>query len=88
VKRAIQSAYVIAALLLTAAVVLTFVGPRYAISKIPLAEQQRMSDFDWIGAEWIGAAFAIALLALLVAGLAFLARRFARTGKSATPNKG
>ncbi len=53
------------------AIALLFGGPRYAISQLPPTQRANMSDFDWIGVEWVEGAFVVGVLAVAVATSAF-----------------
>lgn len=47
-------------------------GVEHEINKIPAEHRARMSDFDWIGYEWIELGMLIFLVGMLSAGGAFL----------------
>lgn len=70
--------YVSAVFLLVLALAGGFFGPRYEISKIPQAQRDKMSDFDWIGAEWVGVALLMLVAASLVGLTACIRERSSR----------
>jgi len=39
--------------LLISGFLIFLLGPKYAISQIPIETRSKMADFDWIGVEWI-----------------------------------
>ena len=60
-------------------------GVRYELAKIPPEQRARMSDTDWIGAEWIFRGMVMGTVALLVAATALIGqwsqrKRAARSG--------
>jgi hypothetical protein len=61
---------VIAFLLLLVAMATCHFGVRYEIDQIPEEQRKQMTDFDWIGSEWILCGMEIAALAFLVGGVA------------------
>jgi hypothetical protein len=60
-----------------------FFGERYEISKIPTEKLARMSDTDWIGAEWIGCGMLIFLLGTVLA-FAALSQWFKQKRRNST----
>jgi hypothetical protein len=64
-------AFALAALLLGAAAVCLFLGPRHEAGKVSVLERSRMTDVDWIGAQWAVTAVSMAggSVILVVAGL-------------------
>lgn len=75
-------------LVLTAASFATCIfGVEHEINKIPPERRAAMSDFDWIGIEWIFLCMAIQAVAVLLAATAFVLwflqrRRAKRAGKT------
>lgn len=45
-------------------------GVRHEIAKIPAEQRARMTDTDWVGAEWIFRGMVIGSVALLIAAAA------------------
>ena len=41
-------------------------GTKYEISKIPAEQRASMSDFDWIGADWVGVGILFLAIALIL----------------------
>jgi len=44
-----------------------FLGVRYAISRIPREELDRIGDTDWIGVEWVLRGLILLMLAIVLA---------------------
>jgi di/tricarboxylate transporter len=61
---------IIAFLLLLAAMVTCHFGVHYEIQQIPEEQRKQMTDFDWIGSEWIFCGMEIAALAFFVGAVA------------------
>jgi hypothetical protein len=66
--------YATAGFLLLAAMLLFLIGPEHEISKIAAAQRAQMTDFDWIGVEWIERAFYTFLASLTCAAVAYWLR--------------
>jgi hypothetical protein len=56
-------------ILFVAATTMCVVGTQYEISQIPPEQRAKMTDTDWVGAEWGLRAFFVQILGLVV-GLA------------------
>jgi len=44
-----------------------YFGVQHEINKIPLEQREKMTDFDWIGAQWIALGMVIFFFATLCA---------------------
>jgi hypothetical protein len=70
VKRLAKSLAAFSLLLSVASILTCELGVRHEISKIPPERRAQMSDFDWIGDEWIALGMLIFLAAFLSAAVA------------------
>ena len=74
--------------LVVASFAISYFGVEHEINKIPAERRAGMSDFDWIGVEWIMLSMAIQAVAVFLAATAFVLwflqrRRAKKTGKTA-----
>jgi hypothetical protein len=47
-------------------------GVKYEVNKIPAEQRSRMTDFDWVGAEWITRGMIILIAGVLCAVIALV----------------
>jgi hypothetical protein len=59
----------IAVLLVAAGTATCVVGVRHEISQNPAAQRAQMTDFDWIGVEWIELGAPVVLLGTILGGV-------------------
>lgn len=73
--------------LVVASFAISHFGIEHEIKKIPPERRAAMSDFDWIGIEWIMLSLAVMAVAIILAVTAFVLwllqrRRAKRAGKA------
>ena len=66
-KKLIKALLVIAVLLFVASCATCYFGVEHEINKIPAERRAQVSDFDWIGIEWIMRGMVISLIAFICA---------------------
>ena len=86
-SRGLRIAFGVAGALVALGILVAFVGPDYEMSRLPAAEQQRLSDSDWFGVPWLIRGVGIAGVGLLIAlgaSLALIDRRWRSKAGPAT----
>lgn len=75
-RRARKWLLIVAALVFALGASTCYFGVRHDIAQIPVERRARMTDFDWIGVEWISAGLATqAFSVALVIAAWFVSRR-------------
>jgi hypothetical protein len=87
-KRLAKSLVALSLLLSIASFVTCHFGAQHEINKIPPEIRARMSDFGWIGVEWIGIGTLILFVAIISAVIALsvwlINQRHARRARAGT----
>lgn len=75
---------VLAAVTFVAGVATCFFGVEHEIAKIPAEQRARMTDTDWVGAEWVvwGVMIEAGAIAIFVIAVAFRAWERSRASDS------
>jgi hypothetical protein len=75
-------AFVLAFLVFVGGVAVGIWGTQHEIARIPLTQREQMTDFDWIGEEWIMRGECMIGVAVILATIGFLVRRGGRRATS------